>query len=430
MKITLPNFKKINILVIGDIILDCYYFGKTDRISPEAPVPIVQIKKKEKKLGGAANVAANISQLGANVKLIGFIGNDKNSKILIKKLKKIKITTDLIKISNYSTNVKKRIYSNQQQLLRIDFEKNIQKKDKKLVLNNLKKKIKKFNLLILSDYGKGCLSKVKEIINIAKLTKIPIFIDPKGNNFNQYFGATLLTPNIFEFEKIVGKCKNNKEIEKKGINLIKKLNLQSLLITRSEKGMTLLEKKKKPIHIPTKAKKICDVTGAGDTVISVLSCSYAANLNLFQSSFLANIAAGIVIKKIGTSTISYMELKKNILKNKNIKFGIISEKKLLKAVKIFQTLGEKIVITTGFFNTLNSKNIEHLSKAKKLGDKLIVAINSDKSIKLLKKNYTQINPLKKRMKILSSLSSVDWVISFDDNNPKKLIKKISPNIIF
>lgn len=430
MKVNLPDFKKIKVLVIGDIMLDLYYYGNTNRISPEAPVPIVKIKRKEKKLGGAANVAANIATLGANVSLIGFVGNDKNSIIIEKKLKKFQVSCDLIKIKNYSINVKKRIFSNNQQIIRFDFEKKIKIKNEISILNKLKKKIKYIDILVLSDYKKGSLFEIKKIIKIAKLTKIPVFIDPKGKNFNNYYGATLLTPNISEFENIVGKCSNNIDLEKKGTYLINKLNLQALLITRSENGMTLIEKHKKPIHIPAKAKIIQNVIGAGDTVISVLSCAFAAKLNLFKSSFLANIAAGITIGKKGTSTIYYSELENTILKNTHIKFGIMNEKELIKAIKISQSLGNKIVMINGFFDILKTKHIKYLNNARKLGDKLIVAINSDESIKRLKGKNKPINTLKKRMEVLNALSSVDWIIPFKEDEPKKLINQISPDVVY
>lgn len=316
MKIHLPNFKKNNILIVGDIILDKYWSGKIDRISPEAPVPIVKIKKKKEKLGGAANVAANTAKLGNNVYLIGLTGKDKESEILKKKLKKYNIKFNLIELLTHKTITKTRILSKNQHIIRFDLEKKFNNINKNILLNHIKKKINQVNMLIISDYNKGTLTEIRKIIKIANKNNVPIFIDPKGDNFNNYYHATVLTPNILEFEKIVGKCTNNYEIEKKGEKLINKLKLKALLITRSEQGMTLIENGKKTIHLPAETKKAIHVIGAGDTVISVLSSSYASKLNFYQSSILSNIAAGIVVSKKKQSVIHYEELKKSI-KNKN-----------------------------------------------------------------------------------------------------------------
>lgn len=319
MKIHLPNFKKNNILIVGDIILDRYWYGIVNRISPEAPVPIIKIKKKKEKLGGAANVAANAAQLGNKVHLIGFIGKDKESEILKKKLIQNKIKFNLIELSTHKTITKTRILSNNQHIIRFDIEEKFENINKNTMLKYIEKKIKKSNALILSDYEKGTLTEINKIIKIANLFNIPIFIDPKGDNFNNYYNATILTPNISEFERVVGKCKNNIDIEKKGINLINKLNLKALLITRSEKGMTLIEIGKKALHLSAETKKAFHVIGAGDTVIAVFSCSNVTKLNFHQSSILSNIAAGIVVSEKKQSIISYNKLKKAI-KCKNTKF--------------------------------------------------------------------------------------------------------------
>lgn len=318
MKIYLPDFKKNNILIVGDIILDRYWIGKINRISPEAPVPIVKIKNKQEKLGGAANVAANAAKLGNNVYLIGLTGKDKESEVLKKKLKKINIKFTLIELPTHKTITKTRILSKNQHIIRIDSEKKFNNINKKTLLNHIKKRINKINALIISDYKKGTLTEIRKIIKIANLNKIPIFIDPKGDDFNNYYNATVLTPNISEFEKIVGKCTNNYEIEKKGTKLINQLKLQALLITRSKKGMTLIEHGKKPIHLSAETKKAIHVVGAGDTVIAVFSCSNALKLNFHQSSILSNIAAGIVVSKKKQSVINYEELKKYINKKFHI----------------------------------------------------------------------------------------------------------------
>ncbi len=312
MKITLPDFKKAIVLTVGDVILDKYWYGSSNRLSPEASVPVFKINNIENRPGGAANVAVNIASLGSYSRIIGFIGTDKESKLLNNLLIKNNVISNLFSIKNYSTITKTRIISNKKQIIRLDFEKKINKLNTKSILNNIKFFLKKSNILVISDYNKGTLKDIEKIIILAQKNNIPILIDPKGKNFNKYSGATILTPNMKEFESVVGYCKNLNEIFEKGMMLLKKYKISSLLITRSENGMILLQSKKKPINFPAQSKKIHDVTGAGDTVISVLASSIGSGKNIEESCFLANIAAGIVVKKFGTSSITLLELKKYI----------------------------------------------------------------------------------------------------------------------
>ncbi|WMY97153.1 MAG: bifunctional D-glycero-beta-D-manno-heptose-7-phosphate kinase/D-glycero-beta-D-manno-heptose 1-phosphate adenylyltransferase HldE [Arsenophonus sp.] len=428
MDIIFPDFKEAAVLVVGDVMLDRYWYGSTDRISPEAPVPVIKIEKKEERPGGAANVAMNIASLGANIHLIGLIGIDNAARILVKKLNEANVCCNLIKLSSYHTITKLRILSYNQQLIRIDFEKKNNIHSMNFILKRIKKILPYIKVLVLSDYGKGTLKNIENIIALANKAKVPILIDPKGKNYKKYYGATLLTPNMNEFEEIVGICSSKIEIESKGTKLLYELNLQALLITRSEKGMTLLQRNKSPLHLSTQAKEVYDVTGAGDTVIGVLATALSVSLNFCQASVLANISAGIVIGKLGTSTISSLELEKKTYSNNN-KFGVISEENLKKSVSIARKNGKKIVMTNGCFDILHAGHVIYLSNARKLGDLLIVAVNSDKSVKNLKGINRPINRLAQRMIVLEGLSSVDWVVSFDEETPQRLIGNILPDIL-
>ncbi|WP_348666552.1 bifunctional D-glycero-beta-D-manno-heptose-7-phosphate kinase/D-glycero-beta-D-manno-heptose 1-phosphate adenylyltransferase HldE [Arsenophonus symbiont of Ornithomya chloropus] len=428
MKITFPDFKKAHVLVVGDVMLDRYWYGSTDRISPEAPVPVIKIEKKEERPGGAANVAMNIATLGANIHLIGLIGIDDTGKILINKLNEANVCCDLITLSSYPTITKLRILSYNQQLIRIDFEKKNDNFSMNLLLERIQKKLPYIKVLVLSDYDKGTLRNIANIIKLANTAQVPILIDPKGSNYKNYYGATLLTPNMTEFEAMVGICSSNIDIERKGTKLLYELNLQALLITRSEKGMTLLQRNKSPLHLSTQAKEVYDVTGAGDTVIGVLATALAVSLNFYQASILANVAAGIVVGKLGTSTISSLELEKKIQNDDN-KFGVISEKDLKKVVSIARKNGKKIVMTNGCFDILHAGHVMYLSNARKLGDLLIVAVNSDESVKNLKGINRPINILSQRMMVLGGLNAVDWVVSFDEETPQRLIGNILPDIL-
>lgn len=347
MKKILSKFNKAKVLVIGDIMLDRYWNGLTKRISSEAPVSIVKINSIKEKLGGAANVAMNIKSLGACSCLIGVTGIDNAAKIIINKLNKAKVHHNLIRLKYFNTIIKLRITSYKQQLIRVDFEKN-----KKLYIDNiLEKKIsillknKQYNCIILSDYKKGVINNIKNIIQKAQKENIPILVDPKGNHFDKYRGATILTPNLKEFEAIVGKCLNNKDLINKATNLIYSLNLSALLITQSEKGMTLIQLNKPILHLPTQAKKVIDVTGAGDTVISTLAIGLSIGESLEKSCELANIAAGLSVEKMCTSTVTRKEIKEKCLNfNKNYNFSNLKENKLSKIIVKLKHKEKKIII--------------------------------------------------------------------------------------
>lgn len=323
MNIVFSDFKKKKILVIGDVILDRYFYGNITRISQEAPVPIVNIETKDARPGGAANVAMNIVSLGEiKVYLFGVVGTDDSGNVLLDKLKHTNIISSLSIDPSFQTITKLRIFSNNQQLFRLDFEKNNFSRDiSNTLLVNIKKILPKVDAIVFSDYKKGVLSKkMFSVINIARKLHIPVLIDPKGIDFSRYYNATLLTPNMSEFESVVGKCLSNKDIEFKGMELIKKLSLKALLITRSELGMVLLQPKQKPFYVPSVAKQVLDVTGAGDTVIAILAVALASKLDFKKSSILANFASGLVVGKLGVSTISSAEFEnifnKNLIKNK------------------------------------------------------------------------------------------------------------------
>ena len=314
-------------------------------------------------------------------------------------------------------------------MIRLDIESN--KDEYKIKLDkNLKKQIDKSNLVILSDYGKGALSDVKNIIKYAKSKRKLIIIDPKGSNFLKYSNASILTPNYKEFLNVVGEVKNKTDFKKKSRNLIKKIKIKGLLITQGKDGMTLVTKDK-IIHRKSFAQDVFDVTGAGDTVIAAFS-SYLINGNsLVKSMEMANIAASIVIKKIGTATANKKEIEE-ILNHTDIKLNkkyYKNEKDLFKLLQHIKSKNKKIVLTNGCFDILHPGHIHLLQEAKKLGNFLIVAINSDNSVNKLKGSGRPFNKLSSRIKMLTSLVCVDLVISFNEISPENIIKKISPDIL-
>lgn len=429
MKVELPDFRKADVLVVGDIMLDRYWSGATNRISPEAPVPVVKVNSIEERPGGAANVAMNIASLGAISKLVGLTGIDEAARILDNKLSGVNVLCDFVALSSHPTITKLRILSRNQQLLRLDFEEGFGDVNVEPILQRIQQKLPTLGAIVFSDYAKGALTEIQKMICLAKTGNIPVLIDPKGTDFERYRGATLLTPNMSEFEAVVGKCKDEDELVRRGMQLIADYDLSALLITRSEQGMTLLQPGKDPFHLPTQAQEVYDVTGAGDTVIGVLATVLAAGKSLEEACFLANVAAGVVVGKLGTSTVSTVELENAIRARPDTGFGVMTEEELKVAVAQARQRGEKIVMTNGIFDILHAGHVSYLANARKLGDRLIVAVNSDASTKRLKGETRPINPLIQRMIVLSALESVDWVVDFSEDTPQRLIAEILPNVL-
>ncbi len=429
MKVDIPAFEKARVLVVGDIMLDRYWYGPTQRISPEAPVPIVKIHQDEDRPGGAANVALNIASLNGHVTLLGITGEDEASITLQTQLAAMKINCQFIQSAAHPTITKLRILSRNQQLLRLDFEESFAELDKKQLVDQTEALIAQHDLLLLSDYNKGTLSDVQALIKIANAHNVPVLVDPKGSDFSRYRGATLITPNLAEFEAVVGHCKSEAEIVSKGQALLKELDLTAMLVTRSEHGMTLLRHDKEEFHLPTQAKEVYDVTGAGDTVIATLALAIAAKAEFTQASALANIAAGIVVGKLGTSTVSETELKAELASGQESGFGVMSEEQLKIAVELAQARGETIVMTNGCFDILHAGHVSYLTTANTLGTRLIVAVNDDASVTRLKGPGRPVNPVERRMAVLAGLGAVDWVVPFSEDTPQRLIANILPDIL-
>ncbi|MTC58905.1 bifunctional D-glycero-beta-D-manno-heptose-7-phosphate kinase/D-glycero-beta-D-manno-heptose 1-phosphate adenylyltransferase HldE [Providencia rustigianii] len=429
MKVTLPDYKQAGVLVVGDVMLDRYWHGPTNRISPEAPVPVVKVTMVEERPGGAANVAMNIASLGANSRLVGLTGIDDAAKALTENLNGVNVRCDFVAIPTHPTITKLRVLSRNQQLIRLDFEEGFENVDAQPMLERIEQALPHIGALVLSDYAKGALNEVEKMIALANKAGVPVLIDPKGSNFERYRGATLLTPNMSEFEAIVGRCKDNQDVEEKGMKLLESLALSALLITRSEQGMSLIRRNEPPLHLPTEAQEVFDVTGAGDTVIGVLAASIASGRPLHEACALANAAAGVVVGKLGTSTVSPIELENAIRGRAENGFGVMTESQLKQAVADARKRGERVVMTNGCFDILHAGHVSYLANARKLGDRLIVAVNSDASTRRLKGETRPVNPLDQRMIVLGALGAVDWVVPFEEDTPQRLISEILPDIL-
>lgn len=424
----LPDFSTLQIIVFGDLMLDRYWYGDVDRISPEAPVPVVKVKNVELRPGGAANVALNISSLGAKVILFGFIGSDSEGEQLRELLESKGVTCCFSVIANHPTITKLRLIGHSQQLIRMDFEEGFHTVSCDDLLRQYQYHLKTSDAVILSDYAKGSLAKVAPLIHYAKAADKPIFLDPKGVDMSRYHHATLLTPNRREFELIVGVCHDYDEMVTRARALIATQQFEALLITLGSEGMLLVEQDKDPYFLPTHARQVYDVTGAGDTVIAVLALTFAATGNMKQAVLLSNTAAGIVVGKLGSATVSVAELR-HALKKEVFSDGIVTQIDLKHYVDDAHARGEKVVMTNGCFDILHSGHIHYLNQAKSLGDRLIVAVNTDDSVKVLKGPTRPFNSLHERMSILSGLRAVDWVVPFSEKTPARLISEILPDIL-
>ena len=403
---------KKKITVIGDVMIDWYLHGESSRISPEAPVPVVNFKESKFQLGGAANVANNLKHLEIEPFLIGAIGNDHFGSLLKEHLKAEKIKFNLLSEKSFQTICKQRLMSSNQQLARIDYEKYFHGSKLTNIFNTFIKNIAKTDLIIVSDYGKGTIFNARKLIQSAKKLKKKILIDPKGKDFTKYKDANLITPNKAEFENIMGKVGSKRDLVNKAKKMLEHLNLESLIVTLGSEGMYVLTKSNKKIigdFINAYPQEVFDVSGAGDTTISALGAALSEGNDIFSAAEFANLAASISVSKLGTSTVSKDEVAS------------------LEASK-----GNKeqvIVFTNGCFDIIHSGHLDLLKEARSYGDKLIVGLNSDKSISKLKGPERPIINQSERKKILSALKFVDEVIIFNEENPLKLIKKLKPSIL-
>lgn len=429
MKLVMPRLDKAQVLVVGDLMLDRYWHGPTSRISPEAPVPVVKVDQMEDRPGGAANVALNITALGGGVSLVGIVGQDEAGQALQQQLLSARVNCQFCISSGEPTITKLRVISRHQQLIRLDFEERFSPDHSSALQQQVESLLGNVSALVLSDYDKGTLSDPQVLISAARKMGVPVLVDPKGIDFERYRGATLLTPNMGEFEAVVGRCHSEQELVEKAHLLVAQLGLDALLVTRSEQGMTLIKPGQNEVHFPAHAREVFDVTGAGDTVISTLATALAAGESLEIATGLANIAAGIVVGKLGTAAISGPELRRAVNRAQGSERGVVSDEQLLIALEDARAAGEKIVFTNGCFDILHAGHVGYLEQARAQGDRLVLAINDDDSVRRLKGEGRPINPVERRKTVLAGLEAVDWVVSFAEDTPERLLEQIRPEVL-
>ena len=409
-------------------MLDRYLFGGTSRISPEAPVPIVHVRDTDDRPGGAANVAINLASLGAKTALMGYVGRDDEAHVLQSMLEAENIDFQFSVTDRWPTITKTRVLSRSQQLIRLDREEPCN--DPELTLSRpLAGALQNIDMVILSDYGKGALSDVADMIAACRDQGKAVLVDPKGTDFGKYAGATLMTPNQSEFEAVAGICTSDDDLVQRATSMLHDLELNALLITRSEKGMLLVEVGKEPLFLSTQAREVYDVTGAGDTVIATVGAALASGESLPVAATLANIAAGVAVRKIGVATVTPSEIQIASQPKDPGSRGLLSEAELLTQLVDARERGERIVFTNGCFDVLHAGHVGYLDDASGLGDRLIVAVNDDASVTRLKGEGRPVNRLADRMTVLAGLSSVDWVVPFSEDTPLRLLQAVTPDIL-
>jgi len=430
-----PDFTAAKVIVLGDIILDRYFWGDVHRISPEAPVPVVTISKKTMNLGGAGNVAMNLKGLGCHHILMGIAGNDINGATLNNMLQQEGIQNRIVTIRNHPTTTKTRVIGQGQQIVRLDEEKQpkINATHRTQLFKYFDDALSGATGVILSDYGKGLIDAdvAGHVVRQCRSQKIPLFIDPKDTSWERYQGAFCITPNTAEFNLVEAFLEGDEPLlREKAKTILNRYDLEYLLLTRGPKGMTLFHRQKPPVHIQAKAREVFDVSGAGDTVIASIAAAFSTGMAMGKAAKIANTAAGIVVGKRGTQPVSRLELKQVLAESglENVS-KITGKQGAVDKIETWRRAGNKIVFTNGCFDILHIGHIKLLHAAAGEGDRLIVGLNSDFSVKRLKGEKRPIVPEEERAAVLSSITGVDLVVLFDEDTPIDLIRAVQPDVI-
>ena len=425
----LPDLSNGNITVIGDVMLDRFWSGVSRRVSPEAPVPVVNINGQDDRAGGAGNVAVNLAELGVSVSLVGLCGDDDHARALRACVEAAGVRWNVMPCAA-DTIVKLRVLSRNQQLLRMDFEETLVEYANDLFVGYAQQHLADADLVVFSDYAKGTLQFVQSMLSHCRELGKPTLVDPKGQDFERYRGATLITPNLSELEAVVGRCASEAEMIEKANDLRASLDIDAILVTRSEAGMTLIEGDKPAQHFSASAREVFDVTGAGDTVIAVMAGCLSAGLSLSEATHFANHGAGVVVAKLGTASVSPDELQSAAATvDSSHEDSVVAEGDLVEALEALRVAGKRIVMTNGCFDLIHPGHVRYLQQASALGDVLIVAVNDDDSVRRLKGESRPLNTVEDRMAVLAALSGVDYVVPFTEDTPERLIGLLAPDVL-
>ena len=424
----LPVVPNVHVLVVGDIMLDRYIHGTTDRVSREAPVPVVQVEGSEDRLGGAANVAMNVVSLGGRCTLVGAVGDDPTGRTVTLMLEAAGIETDLVVVDDWRTTLKERLVSMQQQLVRMDFEQSLPSAYAADVVGRAARHMAAADALVIEDYDKGAVADPERIMAAASRHALPVIADPKFKPFSAYRGVAILKPNRPEFEAALGYWPEDRDLPDAGCALASASGIDAITLTRGGDGLTVFEATGTCLHVPAVSVDVYDETGAGDTVAATLGVCTALGWPRAEAARIANVAGGLVCTKFGTAAASAQEL--------NLAARTISaeaqaprRRQLTDAVARSRRHGERIVFTNGCFDILHAGHVGYLNEARELGDRLIVAVNDDESVRRLKGDGRPVNRLEDRIRVLEGLAAVDWVLPFSEDTPEALLAEIRPDIL-
>lgn len=420
---------KKKILVVGDVMLDRYLIGDVSRISPEAPVPVLSVKDEKGRPGGAANVAANIAAMGGDVTLLAIAGLDKSSTELAQILQDYSINLVSIADKDSGTTQKTRIVAGIQQIVRIDRDVLPSELARKNLLEAFKQQVLLHDIVVFSDYAKGCLDNLPELVSIARASGKITLVDPKRTSPEFYQGVSLLKPNNSEFIALFGSYSSDDELRQMSHDVVARLGLQYLVVTRGQKGMMVTGADGQVINVPTRAREVFDVSGAGDTVLAALATELSKESSIAYAVDTANVAAGVAVSHSGTYIVTKDDIEYQQMLEKHGKSKLLTNASLAKAVNYHRRAGERIVFTNGCFDILHPGHVRLLNAARELGDTLILGVNSDASVRKLKGASRPINHFQHRAEVLLGLNSVDYVVEFDAETPIDLIRDIQPDIL-
>ena len=423
----LPSLENLHAVVVGDLMLDRYWHGDARRISPEAPVPVVAVSGVEDRPGGAANVALNVASLGARCTLLGCIGQDAEGAALKAILEAAGVTCDFIEVPDWATVLKLRVVSQQQQLLRNDFESPLPAEAAESLLAKAGSHLAEAAVLIIADYDKGAVADPASLIQSARVAGIPSVVDPKLKPFDSYAGASVLKPNRHEFAAAAGQFDDVDSLAETAGTLCRSHGFDAVVVTGGAEGMTVVEGGS-VTHLPARPVPVYDVTGAGDTAAATLGVALGAGLPVLDCARLANTAASLAVAKFGAAAVSGPELAFAAAQESG-DGGVLTAEQLALAVAAARQAGERIVFTNGCFDILHAGHVAYLEQARQLGDRLIVAVNTDPSVARIKGPQRPVNTLARRMQVLAGLKSVDWVVSFNEDTPEPLLERFRPDVL-
>ena len=423
----LPSDPAVHVLVVGDVMLDRYLYGRTERVSEEAPVPIVQVDGSEDRLGGAANVALNVVSLGARCTLVGAIGDDPCGRVVADLLDAAGVDADLVVVDGWRTTLKERVVSMRKQIARLDFEEPLPEFAAIDIAKRLARHARGANALVVEDYDKGAVDRPQRIL--AAAAGLVTVVDPKFKPFVEYRGAALLKPNRREFGQALGRWPGDSELGGLGPALARSNGVQAIAVTRGGDGITLFESNGRFEHLSALPIDVYDSTGAGDTVAAAFGVCAARGWTWSDSARVANVAGALVCTKAGTAAVPLAELNETLRDDAPSAPAASNRRQLAEAVRRARRHGARIVFTNGCFDILHAGHVGYLAEARQLGDRLIVAVNDDESVCRLKGAGRPVNKLAHRVRVLEGLAAVDWVVPFSEDTPQALLEEIRPDVL-